>query len=87
MKTLTKPVWSEGMYLGPHHFQAQNRYFEDALNFVTESLWRDAHGFRQGLPHSPIDGSSAVVSLVSWTETHKDLARAYMLRLIDRHGV
>ncbi len=45
MKTLTKPVWSEGMYLGPHHFQAQNRYFEDALDFVTNSLWRDAYGF------------------------------------------
>jgi type VI secretion system protein ImpJ len=45
MKTLTRPVWSEGMYLGPHHFQAQNRYFEDALNFVTSSLWRDASGF------------------------------------------
>ena len=45
MRTLTKPVWSEGMYLGPHHFQAQNRYFEDALNFVTTSLWRDACGF------------------------------------------
>jgi type VI secretion system protein ImpJ len=45
MRTLTRPVWWEGMYLGPHHFQAQNRYFEDALNFVTESLWRDASGF------------------------------------------
>jgi type VI secretion system protein ImpJ len=33
------------MYLGPHHFQAQNRYFEDALNFVTTCLWRDACGF------------------------------------------
>lgn len=42
---LTKPVWSEGMYLGPHHFQAQSRYFEDSLNFVTASLWRDAYGF------------------------------------------
>jgi type VI secretion system protein ImpJ len=45
MRSLTKPVWSEGMYLGPHHFQAQNRYFEDSLNFVTDSLWRDAYGF------------------------------------------
>jgi len=45
MRSLTKPVWSEGMYLGPHHFQAQNRYFEDSLNFVTSSLWRDAFGF------------------------------------------
>ena len=45
MKLLTKPVWAEGMYLGPHHFQAQSRYFEDSLNFVTVSLWRDAYGF------------------------------------------
>ena len=26
------------------YFQAQSRYFEDALNFVTTSLWRDAYG-------------------------------------------
>lgn len=45
MRSLTRPVWSEGMYLGPHHFQAQNRYFEDSLNFVATSLWRDACGF------------------------------------------
>lgn len=45
MKTLTKPVWFEGMFLGPHVFQAQSRYFEDALDFVTASLWRDAYGF------------------------------------------
>lgn len=45
MKLLTRPVWSEGMYLGPHHFQAQIRYFEDSLNFVTTSLWREAFGF------------------------------------------
>lgn len=45
MRTLTKPVWFEGMFLGPHVFQAQSRYFEDSLNFVTTSLWRDAYGF------------------------------------------
>ena len=45
MKLLNKPVWSEGMFLGPHNFQAQSRYFEDSLNFVTTSLWRDAYGF------------------------------------------
>jgi type VI secretion system protein ImpJ len=45
MKLFTKPVWAEGMYLGPHHFQAQSRYFEDSLNFITTSLWRDAYGF------------------------------------------
>jgi type VI secretion system protein ImpJ len=45
MRMLNKPVWSEGMYLGPHHFQVQNRYFEDVLNFVTESLWCNPWGF------------------------------------------
>jgi type VI secretion system protein ImpJ len=45
MKLLNKPVWAEGMYLGPHHFQVQSRYFEDSLNFVTANLWRDAFGF------------------------------------------
>jgi len=24
---LSKVVWSEGMYLAQHHFQAQSRYF------------------------------------------------------------
>jgi len=27
------------MYLGPHHFQAQSRYFEDAIQFSAEALW------------------------------------------------
>ena len=27
------------MYLGPHHFQAQSRYFEDSIEFATGSLW------------------------------------------------
>ena len=62
MKTLTKPVWSEGMYLGPHHFQAQNRYFEDALNFVTSSLWRDACGFA-GLQFDPMRCATAHLAL------------------------
>jgi type VI secretion system protein ImpJ len=33
------------MYLAPHHFQAQNRYFEDSVQFATASLWRHAFGF------------------------------------------
>jgi len=44
MKQLSKIVWSEGMYLAPHHFQAQNRYFEDSVQFALTSLWRDAYG-------------------------------------------
>ncbi len=27
------------MYLGPHHFQAQSRYFEDSIHFAADSLW------------------------------------------------
>ncbi|MGA3127077.1 MAG: type VI secretion system baseplate subunit TssK [Candidatus Korobacteraceae bacterium] len=45
MRFLSSIVWSEGMYLGPHHFQAQNRYFEDASRFVTQSLRYEAYGF------------------------------------------
>jgi type VI secretion system protein ImpJ len=33
------------MYIGPHHFQAQSRYFEDSAQFVTASLRRDYYGF------------------------------------------
>ena len=45
MKLLSRVVWSEGMYLAPHHFQAQNRYFENSVHFATSSLWRHASGY------------------------------------------
>src|SRR6266851_1745589 len=32
------------MYLGPHHFQAQSRYFEDSICFTTSSLWFEPWG-------------------------------------------
>jgi type VI secretion system protein ImpJ len=32
------------MYLGPHHFQVQNRYFEDSIQFATSSLWYAPYG-------------------------------------------
>src|SRR5258707_59053 len=38
MRLLSSVVWSEGMYLAPHHFQAQNRYFENSLRTYAESL-------------------------------------------------
>ncbi len=44
MKLLSRVVWSEGMYLGPHHFQVQNRYFEDSIQFATSSLWFASYG-------------------------------------------
>ena len=33
------------MYLGPHHFQAQSRYFEDSIHFSIDSLWFCPFGF------------------------------------------
>ncbi|MBS1833460.1 MAG: type VI secretion system baseplate subunit TssK [Acidobacteria bacterium] len=45
MKQLSRVVWSEGMYLGPHHFQVQSRYFEDSIRFSTSSLWFAPWGF------------------------------------------
>lgn len=44
MKVLSRVVWSEGMYLGPHHFQLQNRYFEDSIRFATSMLWYESWG-------------------------------------------
>lgn len=44
MKHLSRVVWSEGMYLGPHHFQAQSRYFEDSIHFAASALWFEGYG-------------------------------------------
>ena len=44
MNNLSKVVWSEGMYLGPHHFQAQNRYYEDTIQFIASSLAYASYG-------------------------------------------
>src|SRR5215831_13775939 len=43
-KLASKVVWSEGMYIGPHHFQGQSRYFEDLIQFATSSLWFAPYG-------------------------------------------
>ena len=44
MRFLSRVVWSEGMYLGPHHFQLQSRYFEDSIRFATSALWFEPWG-------------------------------------------
>ncbi len=44
MKLLSRVVWSEGMHLGPHHFQVQSRYFEDSIRFAADSLWFSPSG-------------------------------------------
>ncbi|HXE15137.1 MAG TPA: type VI secretion system baseplate subunit TssK [Bryobacteraceae bacterium] len=33
MKNLERVVWSKGMFLSPQHFQAQDNFFEDLVNF------------------------------------------------------
>src|SRR5213078_357544 len=48
MRSLSRVVWSEGMYLGPHHFQVQGRYFEDSIRFATSSLWYKSYGLIGG---------------------------------------
>jgi type VI secretion system protein ImpJ len=54
MKFLSRVVWTEGMYLGPHHFQTQSRYFEDSIAFVMASLWHQPWG----LLHFALDEES-----------------------------
>jgi len=44
MNFLSRVVWSEGMYIGPHHFQAQSRYFEDSIQFATSGLSANFYG-------------------------------------------
>src|SRR5688572_10178725 len=44
MTTLSRVVWSEGMHLAQHHFQAQNRYFEDLIAFTVSNLFFKPYG-------------------------------------------
>jgi type VI secretion system protein ImpJ len=55
MKFLSRVVWSEGMHLGPHHFQTQSRYFEDTLWFLNSNLRQEPWGFL----HYSIDTEAA----------------------------
>src|ERR1700685_3075706 len=63
MKYLSRVVWSEGMYLGPHHFQAQARYFEDCIRFIGSSFWFAPYGLA-GFELEADAVSSGVVSLL-----------------------
>jgi type VI secretion system protein ImpJ len=63
MKLLSRVVWSEGMYLGPHHFQVQSRYFEDSIQFATSALWFAAYGLA-GIELDTEAAQNGVVSLV-----------------------
>jgi len=38
VSALARVVWSEGMHLSQHHFQAQTRYFEELTSFALRSV-------------------------------------------------
>lgn len=63
MKYLSRVVWSEGMYLAPHHFQVQSRYFEDSIRFTTSSLWYQSYGLigAQLDPQALVNGTVALL--------------------------
>jgi len=44
MMQLSRLVWREGMYIGQHHFQLQQRYFEDSIRFAVEQLFFKPYG-------------------------------------------
>jgi type VI secretion system protein ImpJ len=44
-RRLYKLVWSEGMCLAPHHFQAQSRFFEDSVHFVADCFSQFHYGY------------------------------------------
>ena len=44
MNQLSRVVWREGMHLTQHHFQAQGRYFENAMTFALSQLFFAPYG-------------------------------------------
>jgi type VI secretion system protein ImpJ len=44
MGSLSRVVWSEGMHLAQHHFQAQSAYFEDVTGAALSSLFHAPYG-------------------------------------------
>jgi type VI secretion system protein ImpJ len=66
MKFLSRVVWSEGMHLGPHHFQTQSRYFEDSLWFVGANLRQYPWGFLNcSLDQEAVLNGQAILSYAS----------------------
>jgi type VI secretion system protein ImpJ len=44
VSALARVVWSEGMHLAQHHFQAQSRYFEELISHTVSSLFFRPYG-------------------------------------------
>jgi type VI secretion system protein ImpJ len=66
MKFLSRVVWSEGMLLGPHHFQSQSRYFEDTLWFLNANARAYPWGFLNcSLDQEALRNGQAILSFAS----------------------
>lgn len=66
MKFLSRVVWSEGMFLGPHHFQTQSRYFEDTLWFLSANSRPNPWGFlHYSLDQEALRNGQAILSFAS----------------------
>jgi type VI secretion system protein ImpJ len=66
MKFLSRVVWSEGMLLGPHHFQTQSRYFEDTLWFLSANSRLNPWGLlHYSLDREALRNGQAILSFAS----------------------
>src|SRR5688500_17716350 len=63
MRVLSPVVWSEGMHLAQHHFQAQGRYFEELTEYALSSLFFQPYG----LVRCELDGEALLNGTVSLT--------------------
>lgn len=45
MRQLQPVVWSKGVFLSPQHLQAQDRFFEDTLRYLSSALAYSNWGF------------------------------------------
>ncbi len=71
MRNLSPVIWSEGLFLRPHHFQQQDRYHDDRLGLHLELLDRFHWGVaaleveRSALRNRVVEVSRAVVAFPS----------------------
>ena len=63
MRVLSPVVWSEGMHLAQHHFQAQGRYFEELTEYALSTLFFQPYG----LVRSELDADALLNGNVTLT--------------------
>ncbi len=63
MTRIARVVWSEGMHLAQHHFQTQDRFFEESIRFHLTQLFPEPWG----LSGSAFDAEALLNGVVSMT--------------------